>query len=299
MAKRFRIRRKSPVSFDVYSIVEKELADKIKLWILRILFKLDGHKKFIDKNNYFDRDYIAYFLGVGNFTEMEEDEFSRAEVINQLLNEYLKLEKKKSFSTNKILGKNLNQLSKLMNLNKFEKQILEFAILLTQYEILDDSVRFIGDNLNSTKVKKSISIILNIPLEEVNKAFLPNSKLSTSAILTIDKRGTTDLLRKLEPISEEFFDDMLNQDIDILQMLKKYIRPCKYSILSLKDYSHIQKDLDILIPYLKNAIKSKQKGVNILLYGPPGTGKTELAKLISKTLKIELLQLIISVDVIK
>ena len=47
------------VDFDKSQIVEKELQDKISLWILRMIFRLNAKKEFIDNRNYFDKDYIA------------------------------------------------------------------------------------------------------------------------------------------------------------------------------------------------------------------------------------------------
>ena len=84
---------------------------------------------------------------------------------------------------------------------------------------------------------------------------------------------------------------MLNLNEDISVMIKEAVRPCDKGTLRLQDYEHITKDLDILIPYLLNAIKNKQSGVNILLYGLPGTGKTELVKTISETLQTELFEI--------
>jgi AAA+ superfamily predicted ATPase len=84
---------------------------------------------------------------------------------------------------------------------------------------------------------------------------------------------------------------MLNLDEDISVMIKDSVRPCDKGVLNLKDYMHIKKEIDILIPYLRNAIKSQQNGVNILLYGLPGTGKTEFTKTITNILKTKLFEI--------
>jgi len=280
-----------PEEFDKTQLVDKEFVDKISLWMLRIIINLGGAREFIDNNNRFHRDSIAYFLEVGRYVDMDSDDFKRSEVITILKKNHAKLEKRKKFTSSKILIKNIKQIAKLMSLNDVEEQILEFFILINQYEVLDDTADLLGSSLNSTQAKKIISGILNLPLKSVNSAFRSNSKLSKSSIVIINKNSTFALGNKIEIITDSFADDMLNLDEDISQMIKDAVRPCNASSLKLQDYEHISKDIDIVMPYLQNAIETKKEGVNILFYGLPGTGKTELAKTISQTLKTKLFEI--------
>lgn len=277
--------------FDKTELVEKELVDKISLWMLRIIINLGGSKEFLDKDNRFNKDSIACFLDVGKYTEMDSDDFKRSEVLSILKKNLIKLEKRKRFTSSKLLTKNIKQISKLMNLNLYEEQILEFKVLQNQYEILDETADFLGNTLNSAQAKKILSVILNIPLKNINEAFKSTSKLSKSSIVSINKSYHHDLNNKLEILSDEFADNMLNLDEDISVMIKDTVKPCENSELKLKDYQHLSKDIDILTPYLASAIENKEHGVNILFYGLPGTGKTELAKTISQTLKTKLYEI--------
>lgn len=281
----------SQEEFDKTQLVEKELVDKISLWMLRIIISLSGAREFLDKDNRFYRDDIAYFLEAGKYINMDSENFKRTEVITILKQNHIKLEKRKRFTSSRILSKNIKQISKLMNLNYVEEQIIEFVVLVNQYEVLDDTTDLLGNSLNTTQAKKAFSTILNIPLKDVNEAFKSNSKLNKSSIVMINKNNTLSLSSKIEIISDEFADNMLNLDEDISVMIKDSVRPCEKSSLKIKDYEHISKDIDIVIPYLKNAIDTKKRGVNILFYGLPGTGKTELAKTISSALKTNLFEI--------
>jgi SpoVK/Ycf46/Vps4 family AAA+-type ATPase len=278
-------------TYDKTQVVDKKLVDKVSLWMLRILMKLGASKKFIDKSNYLSDDSIAYFLDLGRFVDMDYDAYKRSDVMDILKKNHIKLEDKKKFTSSKVLSKNIRQISTLMQLNTYEEQILEFVILLNQYDILDNTADLIGNSLNSTQSKKVLSGILDIPIKHIDDAFKSNSKFSKSSIVTMNKSTTHDLRNKVAVLSMEFADNMLNLDEDISEMIKDAVRPCGESELTLKDYKHIAKDLDIMLPYLKHARKVGQLGVNILFYGLPGTGKTELAKVISETLKTELFEI--------
>lgn len=283
-------RRKRTFKLDVKptDFIDKELVDKATLWTLRILLKLGGHREFIDKDNYVSKDSILSFLQLDKHLDTDENKYTRDEVLSDARETLEQLEKQNNLTTVPTLSKNIAQISKLLDLNRYEEQILEFNILSKQYEILDDAVSLLGSDLNTKQAKRALSVILDIPKDKVDKALKSNSKLVRSALVVVDKRNRYSLDRKFDSISDEFIDNMLTLDEDVEVMIKDSIRTCTPSTLKLKDYKHIQDDLDILVPYVKNSIKTKQKGVNILLYGLPGTGKTELVKVLAKKLKAKL-----------
>jgi len=279
------------LGFNKTDLVEKELIDKVTLWVLKIILDLGGYRTFMNKDNYFSsNDKLAYFLDLDKYVEMDESEYTRSTPLKLLKDKLIKLEKQKKFTTSKILSKNIQQISSLMQLNKQEEKILEFVVLVKQYDVLNEAVELLGNDLNSSQVKRVLSVILDISKRKIDRAFASNSKLSKASLVVINKQNTNSLDMKLDSLSDVFIDNMLSLDENISVMIKDSVHPCGKSDLKIKDYAHISKDINILLPYLENAIVSKQKGVNILLYGLPGTGKTELAKVLASYLKIKLFE---------
>ena len=278
------------IDFDKTQLIDKELIDKASLWMLRIILNLDGHRELINKDNYVSQDNVFTFLDGNQFLDTDDTKFSRDDVLDFFSDNLIKLENQKKFKTNKLLAKNIAQISSLTKLNKYEEQILEFVTVIKQYELLDDAVSLLGSELNTTQTKRALSVILNIKRKHIDNAFASDSKLSKSLLVTIDKSFVSSLDRKLESISDTFLDNLMNLNEDISVMIKDSVRTCDKSTLKLKDYKHLKSDLDILVPYLKETIKSKQTGVNILLYGLPGTGKTELTKVIAEKLNTKLFE---------
>lgn len=60
------------------------------------------------------------------------------------------------------------------------------------------------------------------------------------------------------------------------------------STLTLNDFSHIKGKQEKVLKILKSAVKTKAKGVNILLHGHVGTGKSEFSRLIANVSNVPL-----------
>ena len=285
-----RTKLKITKNIDRSSFIDESLMDLATLWILRILIKLGKINELIE-DHYVTQDDVLHFVDDKNIYDIDQDgKTNKAKLIPYLTKKLNTLEQQKSFSSAKILEKNIAQISSLIKLNSYEEQILRFTILVKQYEILSNAVGLLGSDLNTMQVKKALSAILSIKKEYIEAAFKSDSKLVKSSLVAIDKSFNNSLDKKLDSISDTFIDNMLSLDEDISAMLQESVRVCKKSKLKLKDYRHIKRDLDILLPYLKSVLASKQNGVNILFYGVPGTGKTELSRVLAKRLKARLFE---------
>ncbi len=272
-------------------LIAKEIEEQVTYWILKIIIEMGGHKYFIDSDNDFQYDDMAIFLGLAKYAKFDYDDFNRTEPLLILKKRLIFLKKRMPFNSSKQLLINIEKLSALIALTDYEKKILEFVILLKQYDILGNAVGLLGGNLNSSRSKRILSILLDIPIEQVNDTFASHSTFSRSALLLLSADEDYSLNAKLRLINYEFADNMLNLDEDITEMIKDSVRLSDKGTLDINDYDYLKNDLEILMPFLDKALENKQRGVNILLYGLPGTGKTELSKTISNILGTKLYEI--------
>ncbi len=263
--------------------IDKELVDIAKLWTLRILFNLRKFDELIDRDGYVRREDILVFLGGEKYLKDERDDKEiKKDIYETFYSQLQSLEAKNiKIDPSATIYKNIEKLTKVVPLNKVEKHLLAFIILIKQYEILEDAVSLLGSDLTTKQAKSAMGVILNIAYNKIDKALKSGGILSQSSLLLVDKMNRFSLDRKFDSISDKFIDDMANSDEDILTMLRDVFYPSTQSSLEFKDYNHVKKDIAIIKTHLKKAMQQKQKGVNILLYGIAGTGKTELSKLLS------------------
>ena len=255
--------------------VDNEIYDLAMLWILRAIFRAGGEREFL-RCRY---DNVLEFLGVHSSEPTKQD-------IEALKNRLDVLEKAKISCELKDLEHNLNLLQENLGLNDAEKTILRFVAIMFNYEVVSDACELIG-NLNNRQAVKALSQILNLNSSDVQNAFRKDRIFAKTSIIKLDSYGRN-LRSKIDVLNGEFVEALFTKCKSINEVFASAIKPCGETNLTLKNYTHVKEDMQILVSFLKNAILKKQKGVNILLYGSAGTGKTELSKVIASELNLKL-----------
>jgi len=255
--------------------VDNEIYELTTLWILRAIFYAGGEKEFLRCRS----DDVLEFLDICTSESKEED-------IEALKNRLWLLEKSKISCGLKELEHNLNLLQENLGLNETEKDILRFAAIMYNYEVVSNACDLLGE-LNTRQAIKAISKILKLKFSDVQNAFRKDGVFARTSILKIDSYGRS-LRSKTDVINNSFMGDLFVECKSIDEIFESAIKPCNKTNLTTKNYPHIKEDVKILLSFLKNAIRKKQKGVNVLLYGSAGTGKTEFSKAVASELNLKL-----------
>lgn len=256
--------------------IDNEIYDLAMLWILRIILHVGGEKEFLKSKP----DNIFEFLGLQSDQINDQD-------IKALKNKLIALEKTKISCKLIDLEYNLNLLQENLGLMDTEKDILRFISIMYNYEIIFDACELLG-KLNNRQILKAISKILKINFSDVQNAFRKDGVFAKTSLIKLDNYFAQDLRSKIDILNNDFISALFVKCESIDEIFESTIKPCSETNLTLKNYAHVKEDMQILVSFLKNAIRKKQKGVNILLYGSAGTGKTELSKVIASELNLKL-----------
>lgn len=262
----------------------------LRLWILRLLMRMNCHRKFVRFRDFADDDTAAA-LGFRKFISLVPGSFDRSGVMADLSARHHGAEANRARTRPPaILARNVKRLAKMLELSPEDCRVLEFAVMINNEELLDNACDWLGHSITTTQAIRALSRILDLPVRPVADALSPQGLLSRSGILSINRHGGGTLRNKLDLLSPTFADRMLASDADPIELLRGTVAPASAPELAMSDFGHLGASLDILQPYLRLALSEGRRGVNIFLHGPPGTGKTQLARRLARELRSDLFE---------
>lgn len=170
------------------------------------------------------------------------------------------------------------ELGAVIGLNNFEQDVLALAVLFNTDEALQAYARGVRVKQLSC-LEKMLQIMLDCPPETIRAALQANSALLSCGLLTL--QFPNDLEDIFDFVAPNFPAQLQQMAGDPMALLKHLWQLSPPATLSFEDYPHITADLELVRPYLMQALGQLKVGVNILLFGAPGVGKTELARLLA------------------
>jgi AAA+ superfamily predicted ATPase len=251
-----------------------------------MLVPLGGHRDLVLSRG-FSNDQVAHALGLSEWVDPEDDEFDQA-VVRARLRELHRQAERDEASVPQVLRDNVARLAALVGMSEDECRILEFATLLHHERVLDDAADMLG-NPSGARFVDILSVLLDLCPEAVRAALSTQGVLARSGLLSVDRSGTR-LCGKLDLLSSQFANLLVDSDADPISLLRDMVAPSTRARLSLADFPHLDDALAILRPYLAHALGSSRQGVNIFVYGASGTGKSELTRALAAELGCELFE---------
>ncbi len=189
-----------------------------------------------------------------------------------------------------LVEKNIDALSRLLQLNKAERALLLYGTLARyQRELRSLLVEFKVNN--APEAYAAIAEVAGVNATEVGEALRVGSRLERIGLVEnlISEHNITDLA-DLMKVSEKLPPVLMREYRDQNELMAVFTRPCLKSQLGMDDFEFVREDAQVLCTMLRNAVARKEAGVNVLLYGPPGTGKTELARVVAQAAELELFE---------
>ena len=187
------------------------------------------------------------------------------------------------------LAKRIHGLTGLIGINKIDTLLLNF---LLHYEIDPNITYFVDEMLDYKDASRpryqsftiftpDLAHLLGVSQALIHERLAFDSPLVQSGIVSIDDDGEISVLSRLRRLSYE----PMNNTRELQQVL---FEKAPSAELEWCDFDHVATGRDHIERLIVGALKTGERGVNILIHGPPGTGKTEFCKTLAERIDVSL-----------
>jgi len=279
--------KQSSANMDVRKISDCD--PLLKLWNLRILIRLNVFSRFFDRYGGLHDPETMHVLGLSAF--LQDENVDKKIIFSNLSNTLEALESDALTSPQDIFSANIAVLQKSLNLTQCEIDILRFVIISGSSAGFNMVVETLGE-MSNEKIRHTLSIILDVPRNEIENAMRSNGTLISSGLLRINASGHyMHSLQQCFDVPHSIKYALTQEQNNPGAILQCFFKMADQSHLSIEDFPHLKTDIDLLTCYLQSAEKKHIQGINVLIYGEPGTGKTELVKTLSRYCGFELYEI--------
>ena len=189
-----------------------------------------------------------------------------------------------------LVEKNIDALAGLLQLNQAERALLLYGTLARyQRDLRTLLVEFKVNN--APEAYAAIADLAGVNASDVGEALRAGSRLERIGLVEhlIAEHSITDL-GDLMKVSEKLPPVLMREYRDQTELMAVFTRPAARSSLGTADFHFVGDEVEVLVNLVRNAVRERVPGVNVLLYGPPGTGKTELAKVVAQAAGVDLFE---------
>lgn len=268
--------------------MEDGLPEVVRAWILRTLIKLGARRRVVDPDE----------MGSGVILDALGLEITRGEGPAKTLSLLSKLRAMAAQYPEDVtemplpsqLAVNIDRVGRLLDLSRAERLVLAFAVLLQTEPVLFETVDLIG-SLSTHRIPRVLAVILGLPDQDVREALSAHSTLCRTGLLSVNRDHASPLQLKIDVLSGSFAERMVTLDADPTDLLRDKVFPSQPATLNRDDFAHVSQLAGIARAHLAMALQNRRQGTNILLHGAPGVGKTELARVLSAEIGVELFEI--------